>query len=226
MPFYFLNCTFFIRDRYFLFMVVGSMDLVPMVGQQHIFWSLNSMFSQNMFHLKLGFKCHILKCVLLHIDSACFVSLAGLLQCHNSWSCFSTDEACSCCSDVCESFWKPSFHLWQFCWSLSSGSLSGLFWSGIKLAIRPNNPIKCYVFLVQLLHQLITTPILYDFYNHDADTKEFNLLFAKFAQVSSSELYLWFWSSFFLFLIYLNFLFHFPFSDDLSNLCFMSLINH
>ncbi|KAJ6313251.1 hypothetical protein OIU77_014706 [Salix suchowensis] len=33
-----------------------------------------------------------------------------------------------------------------------------------------------------LLHQLITTPILYDFYNHDADTKEFNLLFAKFAQ--------------------------------------------
>ncbi|KAJ6903647.1 hypothetical protein NC651_020968 [Populus alba x Populus x berolinensis] len=33
-----------------------------------------------------------------------------------------------------------------------------------------------------LLHQLIVTPILYDFYNYDADTKEFNLLFAKFAQ--------------------------------------------
>ncbi|KAL3578058.1 hypothetical protein D5086_019562 [Populus alba] len=33
-----------------------------------------------------------------------------------------------------------------------------------------------------LLHQIIITPILYDFYNYDADTKEFNLLFAKFAQ--------------------------------------------
>jgi hypothetical protein len=46
------------------------------------------MFSQNMCHPKLGFKCRILKCVLLYIDSACFVSLVGLLQCHNSWSCF------------------------------------------------------------------------------------------------------------------------------------------
>ncbi|KAB5545092.1 hypothetical protein DKX38_013204 [Salix brachista] len=33
-----------------------------------------------------------------------------------------------------------------------------------------------------LLHQLIVTPIVYDFYNYDADTKEFNLHFAKFAQ--------------------------------------------
>ncbi|KAJ6430197.1 hypothetical protein OIU84_021579 [Salix udensis] len=47
-------------------------------------------------------------------------------------------------------------------WSLSSGLSAGLF--------------------VLLLHQLIVTPIVYDFYNYDADTKEFNLHFAKFAQ--------------------------------------------
>ncbi|GMH19960.1 hypothetical protein Nepgr_021801 [Nepenthes gracilis] len=33
-----------------------------------------------------------------------------------------------------------------------------------------------------LLHQAIATPILYDFYNYDADRKEFAALFAKFTQ--------------------------------------------
>ncbi|KAJ4967775.1 hypothetical protein NE237_014476 [Protea cynaroides] len=33
-----------------------------------------------------------------------------------------------------------------------------------------------------LLHQLLATPILYDFYNYDTDKKEFGLLFVKFAQ--------------------------------------------
>lgn len=33
-----------------------------------------------------------------------------------------------------------------------------------------------------LLHQAITTPILYDFYNYEADHKEFVLLFVKFTQ--------------------------------------------
>ncbi|XP_021898476.1 uncharacterized protein LOC110815128 [Carica papaya] len=33
-----------------------------------------------------------------------------------------------------------------------------------------------------LLHQLITTPILYDFYNYDNDEKEFTQLFVKFTQ--------------------------------------------
>ncbi|XP_010532627.1 PREDICTED: uncharacterized protein LOC104808612 [Tarenaya hassleriana] len=33
-----------------------------------------------------------------------------------------------------------------------------------------------------LLHQAISTPILYDFYNYDADRKEFGLLFTKFTQ--------------------------------------------
>ncbi|XP_065861771.1 uncharacterized protein [Euphorbia lathyris] len=33
-----------------------------------------------------------------------------------------------------------------------------------------------------LLHQAIATPILYDFYNHDADKKEFYQLFIKFTQ--------------------------------------------
>ncbi|OAY55604.1 uncharacterized protein LOC110611379 [Manihot esculenta] len=33
-----------------------------------------------------------------------------------------------------------------------------------------------------LLHQAIVTPILYDFYNYDADKEEFNQLFTKFTQ--------------------------------------------
>ena len=33
-----------------------------------------------------------------------------------------------------------------------------------------------------LLHQAIATPILYDFYNYDADKKEFGLIFTKFTQ--------------------------------------------
>ncbi|OAY28069.1 uncharacterized protein LOC110601731 [Manihot esculenta] len=33
-----------------------------------------------------------------------------------------------------------------------------------------------------LVHQAIVTPILYDFYNYDADKKEFNQLFMKFTQ--------------------------------------------
>ncbi|XP_057438568.1 uncharacterized protein LOC130730546 [Lotus japonicus] len=33
-----------------------------------------------------------------------------------------------------------------------------------------------------LLHQMIATPMLYDFYNYDADDKEFTQLFIKFTQ--------------------------------------------
>ncbi|EEF33076.1 uncharacterized protein LOC8276159 isoform X1 [Ricinus communis] len=33
-----------------------------------------------------------------------------------------------------------------------------------------------------LLHQAVVTPILYDFYNYDADKKEFHQLFTKFTQ--------------------------------------------
>ncbi|XP_043690458.1 uncharacterized protein LOC122641320 [Telopea speciosissima] len=33
-----------------------------------------------------------------------------------------------------------------------------------------------------LIHQLLATPILYDFYNYDTDKKEFGLLFVKFTQ--------------------------------------------
>ncbi|BAT85520.1 hypothetical protein LR48_Vigan50s009300 [Vigna angularis] len=36
--------------------------------------------------------------------------------------------------------------------------------------------------LLLLLHQLITTPILYDFYNYDSEDKEFIQLFIKFTQ--------------------------------------------
>ncbi|KAH6808988.1 HR-like lesion-inducing protein-like protein [Perilla frutescens var. frutescens] len=36
--------------------------------------------------------------------------------------------------------------------------------------------------LILLLNQAITTPILYDFYNYEADKKEFNQLFVKFTQ--------------------------------------------
>lgn len=36
---------------------------------------------------------------------------------------------------------------------------------------------------MQLLHQAITTPILFDFYNYDADNKEFAQHFFKFTQV-------------------------------------------
>ncbi|KAK6145971.1 hypothetical protein DH2020_019840 [Rehmannia glutinosa] len=35
---------------------------------------------------------------------------------------------------------------------------------------------------VLLLHQAIAAPILYDFYNYDADKKEFTQLFVKFTQ--------------------------------------------
>ncbi|XP_015580941.1 uncharacterized protein LOC8276159 isoform X2 [Ricinus communis] len=35
---------------------------------------------------------------------------------------------------------------------------------------------------VELLHQAVVTPILYDFYNYDADKKEFHQLFTKFTQ--------------------------------------------
>lgn len=43
-------------------------------------------------------------------------------------------------------------------------------------------------FLLQLLHQAIATPILYDFYNYDMDTKEFAQLFIKFTQVSTQQM--------------------------------------
>lgn len=36
--------------------------------------------------------------------------------------------------------------------------------------------------LILLLHQAIATPILYDFYNYDADKREFTQLFIKFTQ--------------------------------------------
>ncbi|GAY52587.1 hypothetical protein CUMW_143050 [Citrus unshiu] len=39
-----------------------------------------------------------------------------------------------------------------------------------------------------LLHQALATPILYDFYNYDADKKEFGQIFIKFTQVSTYEL--------------------------------------
>ncbi|XP_047951081.1 uncharacterized protein LOC125196562 [Salvia hispanica] len=35
---------------------------------------------------------------------------------------------------------------------------------------------------ILLLHQAISTPILFDFYNYEADKKEFNQLFVKFTQ--------------------------------------------
>ncbi|KAG6395217.1 hypothetical protein SASPL_145858 [Salvia splendens] len=36
--------------------------------------------------------------------------------------------------------------------------------------------------VILLLHQAIATPILYDFYNYEADKREFNQLFVKFTQ--------------------------------------------
>ncbi|KVI04542.1 HR-like lesion-inducer [Cynara cardunculus var. scolymus] len=38
-----------------------------------------------------------------------------------------------------------------------------------------------------ILHQLIVTPILYDFYNYDVEKKEFSQLFIKFTQVRKIE---------------------------------------
>ncbi|KAI3732060.1 hypothetical protein L1987_63257 [Smallanthus sonchifolius] len=38
-----------------------------------------------------------------------------------------------------------------------------------------------------ILHQLIATPILYDFYNYDAEKKEFTQLFVKFTEVYTEE---------------------------------------
>ncbi|KAK9281984.1 hypothetical protein L1049_004894 [Liquidambar formosana] len=35
---------------------------------------------------------------------------------------------------------------------------------------------------IKLLHQMIATPILYDFYNYDSEEKEFAQLFIKFTQ--------------------------------------------
>ncbi|GMP56052.1 hypothetical protein CsSME_00020670 [Camellia sinensis var. sinensis] len=35
---------------------------------------------------------------------------------------------------------------------------------------------------VELLHQAIAAPILYDFYNYDVESKEFSTLFVKFTQ--------------------------------------------
>ncbi|XP_047337923.1 uncharacterized protein LOC124941622 [Impatiens glandulifera] len=39
-----------------------------------------------------------------------------------------------------------------------------------------------YLVLFQLLHKLIATPILYDFYNYNDDRKEYGQLFVKFTQ--------------------------------------------
>jgi len=39
------------------------------------------------------------------------------------------------------------------------------------------------LFCIQLLHQTVATPILYDFYNYAPDGKEFAQLFVKFTQV-------------------------------------------
>ncbi|GJY78566.1 HR-like lesion-inducer [Tanacetum coccineum] len=38
-----------------------------------------------------------------------------------------------------------------------------------------------------ILHQLIATPILYDFYNYDTEKKEFTELFIKFTQTSHGQ---------------------------------------
>ncbi|KDO44339.1 hypothetical protein CISIN_1g031593mg [Citrus sinensis] len=48
-----------------------------------------------------------------------------------------------------------------------------------------------------LLHQALATPILYDFYNYDADKKEFGQIFIKFTQVSTYELSLSFSCNFY-----------------------------
>ena len=40
-----------------------------------------------------------------------------------------------------------------------------------------------YLLWLQLLHQLIATPIHYDFYNYESEDKEFTQLFIKFTQV-------------------------------------------
>ncbi|KAL3814025.1 hypothetical protein ACJIZ3_015293 [Penstemon smallii] len=43
--------------------------------------------------------------------------------------------------------------------------------------------MDCYLgAILLLLHQAFTAPILYDFYNYDADTKEFAQLLVKFTQ--------------------------------------------
>ncbi|CAI9118230.1 OLC1v1019765C1 [Oldenlandia corymbosa var. corymbosa] len=41
-----------------------------------------------------------------------------------------------------------------------------------------------------LLHQAVATPVLYDFYNYDADSKVSGRLFHKFAEVSHSPVHL------------------------------------
>ncbi|KAI7730133.1 hypothetical protein M8C21_001421, partial [Ambrosia artemisiifolia] len=46
--------------------------------------------------------------------------------------------------------------------------------------------------LLLALHQLIFTPVLYDFYNYDAEDTEFSLLFSKFTQCCAISL---FWTS-------------------------------
>ncbi|KAL8236314.1 hypothetical protein R6Q59_017395 [Mikania micrantha] len=38
--------------------------------------------------------------------------------------------------------------------------------------------------ILLVLHQLLFTPILYDFYNYDAEDAEFSQLFSKFTQVN------------------------------------------
>ncbi|KAL3634499.1 hypothetical protein CASFOL_021553 [Castilleja foliolosa] len=40
---------------------------------------------------------------------------------------------------------------------------------------------------VLLLHQAILAPIMYDFYNYDADKKEFTQLFVKFTQLGTAR---------------------------------------
>ncbi|CAH9087800.1 unnamed protein product [Cuscuta europaea] len=42
---------------------------------------------------------------------------------------------------------------------------------------------------ILLFHQAILTPIMYDFYNYDADKKEFALLFVKFTQAGFATLW-------------------------------------
>lgn len=59
----------------------------------------------------------------------------------------------------------------------------------IYFTLLVDQHIRNYVSLscLQLLHQAIVSPILYDFYNYDVEKKEFAQLFSKFTQVSNQE---------------------------------------
>ncbi|KAI7757784.1 hypothetical protein M8C21_029160 [Ambrosia artemisiifolia] len=52
----------------------------------------------------------------------------------------------------------------------------------IKFLVAGAIALKALGSLLFILHQLIATPILYDFYNYDMEKKEFLHLFIKFTQ--------------------------------------------